>query len=176
MRNFISSKLALPVTTTASPITTTTCTGSCQFGFTFSTATCTCACGMGFSGPTCGTPDCTVLSDAATCSTNACTTPIDFQTCPYRCGLCVATTAQTTIATTTIACSNTCLNGGTLNPDCTCGCFAPYSGLSKECFCFEFLNKFLSKIKKINKIRRRLFYRYCKVVDNLKKLCNLFNS
>ena len=44
------------------------------------------------------------------------------------------TTTTTSSTTTTTICPNTCLNGGTLNPDCSCTCPSGYESLNGGCF------------------------------------------
>src|SRR5262249_35766817 len=43
-------------------------------------------------------------------------------------------TTTTSPTTTTTSCPNTCLNGGTLNPDCSCTCPSGYESLNGGCF------------------------------------------
>jgi hypothetical protein len=67
----------------------------------------------------------------------------DDVTLIHRRELCVpsfnpaATTTTSTTSTTTsttISCPNTCLNGGTLNADCSCTCPSGYESLNGGCF------------------------------------------
>src|SRR5262249_54918327 len=44
------------------------------------------------------------------------------------------TTTTTSSTTTTTICPNTCLNGGTLNPDCSCTCPSGYDSVNGGCF------------------------------------------
>src|SRR5262249_31859947 len=100
---------------------------ACAGGFTFAdNVTCAQVQSRGCAG---GGAGCVAIcsADCSDCTTgHPCMGPTTTTTS--------TTTTSTSSTTTTTICPNTCLNGGTLNPDCSCTCPSGYDSVHGGCF------------------------------------------